>query len=405
MHCSHDITPLGWPPRFRVLRAGDELCLRDWLVPPARRVACAGFAGLQGRALEQAYVRRGLLPAATSAVADTVSNQLRDRDDALFWQYPCRTEGAAWELHAVLPAPAADASGVDIYLGLPWATWIDKTRKRAWSEPADAQRQRQLRFVRLRLHGWQRLLAGMGLALRVHTVCQHIDWRDLLPTWQDLGITDLWLSHCPPPAEAGPAGLRLRPWRLFAVNVEDPARREGLEPGKDPAEKPLLASFVGAHGPGYLSDIRLRLGALADEPGFVVRLTGEWHFERQVYREQVAGEPAPRAEGSDATVRDYNRLLSDARFALCPSGTGPNTLRLWEALAAGSVPVLLGVMPQLPAGGSLPAIDWDGILLRVHDAELPTLPRRLREMPLDEVRRRARAGMAAFELVRRQTCF
>ena len=401
----HDVTPAGWPPRFRVLQDGEDVYLRDWLVPPMRRMPRARFAYGDAAALARAYIREGLLPTATSAVAEAVRDRPHHPDDGLFWQFPCRTEAAAWELHAALDRSGMNAGILDLYLGLPWATWIDKNRKQAWGPLAKERLQQQLRFIRLRLRGWRELLDSQGLSLRLHTVCQHVAWHDMLPIWQSLGITDLWLSHCPKPERAAPSDMRLRPWRLFAVNVEDMSRREGLQIGRDPADRPLVASFVGAHAPGYLSDIRLRLAGLANQAGFVVRLTEEWHFERQVYREQVMGQPVRAAESADASVRDYNQLLTDARFALCPSGTGPNTLRLWEALAAGSVPVLLGVLPQLPAGGSLPPIDWDTIVLRVEDAELSSLPDRLRAMPISEVRRRAQAGMAAFELVRRQTCF
>ena len=405
MHPNHDLTPAGWPRRFEIRAVGDQLHLRDWLVPPLRVVAQAGFRGLKDRALERAYLQHGLLPAATGAVGEGVRDRPRDASDGLFWQFPCRTEGAAWDLHVELSGPLAAGPEMHMYLGLPWASWIDKDRKQAWHPDGASERERQLRFVRLRLDGWRRLLARVGCSLRLHTVCQHIDWRDLLSTWHSLGVTDLWLSHCPLHRPAGGGGPQLRPWRLFAVNVEDPARRDGLQVGVDPAVKPLLASFVGAHAPHYLSDIRLRLQSLAHEPGFVIRLTPGWHFERQVYAEQVQGVWAGPAPVADPAVRDYNRLLTDARFALCPSGAGPNTLRLWEALAAGCVPVLLGEMPVLPEGGSLAPIDWDSIVLRVRDEELASLPRRLREMPVEEVRRRAQAGMAAFAQVRAQTCF
>jgi hypothetical protein len=62
-------------------------------------------------------------------------------------------------------------------------------------------------------------------------------------------------------------------------------------------------------------------------------------------------------------------------------------------------------MPVLPAGGTLPTVDWDAIVLRVPDAELAGLPDRLRAVPLDEVRRRQRLGLEAFAQVREQCCF
>jgi len=92
-------------------------------------------------------------------------------------------------------------------------------------------------------------------------------------------------------------------------------------------------------------------------------------------------------------------------FSLCPAGAGPNSLRLWEALAVGAVPVLLGVQPMLPKGGSLPAIDWDRIVLRVPDDEISSLPQRLRAIPLPERRQRQQLGLQAYAAVRVQRCF
>jgi len=70
-------------------------------------------------------------------------------------------------------------------------------------------------------------------------------------------------------------------------------------------------------------------------------------------------------------VSDYNRLLCDSIFALCPA-VRTNSLRLWEALATGAIPVLLG-HSALPRR-TLPPIDWDDIVLRVSDPAIPDLP-------------------------------
>ena len=146
--------------------------------------------------------------------------------------------------------------------------------------------------------------------------------------------------------------------------------------------------------------------ALADEPGFHIRVTEDrWHFEDVVYSHQVKGDALEHSYKVDASVSDYNRLLCDSIFALCPAGAGPNSLRLWEALATGAIPVLLGPQPALPTGGTLPPIDWDDIVLRVPDPAIPDLPGLLRALPVDELRRRQRQGMQAYRLVQSQCCF
>ncbi len=399
-----------WFGRFQ-LRSGapGRLHFRDMLMPTGRDLPESRFAGLDGRALERAWFRHGFVPPALSAACADVTDRPAAADDPLFWQFPCRTEGAAWDCHAALDQPGGTGDELHLYVGLPWATWIDKERKQAWGSDRGHAAARQWRLVGVRLSGLHGALAGLGQRLRVHTVCQHIYWQDLLPRWRQLGVTDLWLAHCPAPgtpaaAAAQAAGMQVHPWRLFAVNVEDPARTSGLLLGRDAAERPLLASFVGAHADHYLSDIRLRLRALADAPDVVVRVTGRWHFEDVVYRHQVQGEMAT-APAADDTVHGYNALLSDSVFSLCPAGAGANTLRLWESLASGAIPVMLGDWPQMPAGGSLPPLDWDAAVLRVRTEELPGLLDRLRAMPLGERRQRQQRGMALFAQVQQQTCF
>ena len=36
----------------------------------------------------------------------------------------------------------------------------------------------------------------------------------------------------------------------------------------------------------------------------------------------------------------YNEILNSSIFSLCPEGTGPNTIRLWESLSIGVIPVI-----------------------------------------------------------------
>jgi hypothetical protein len=378
------------------------LCFRDWLLPTQRLLPARDFADLPRAERELALLRRGFLHASLPPAFGPVGSAPVDADDALFWQFPCRTEAAAQALHAALDEAPFDGGAVNVYLGLPWATWIDRRRV----DPEHRRATQELAMQRVRIAGFRQALQQLGVGLRVHTVCQHVYWRQMLADWRGLGLTDVWLSHAPDETLKAPAGdLKLHPWRLYAVNVEDAARAAGLRAGVDPAAKPLLASFVGTHADHYLSDSRLRLQVLAGQPRFEIRLTEKWHFEDVVYRHQVQHEPLAGSYRVDASVADYNRVLSDSVFSLCPAGAGPNSLRLWESLAVGAVPVLLGPAPRLPQGGSLPPIDWEQIVLRVADAQIPDLPRMLGSFPMDEVRRRQRLGMAAFAAVQAQRCF
>lgn len=394
-----------WFGRFEVQDARDgAYTLRDWLQPAPCKVRAALVPGGDERLRDLAFFRHGFVRPAWTAFPQPVRPAPSDAQDQLFWQFPCRTEAAAFDVHARLDGAGASPGALHCYLGLPWATWLDKQRV----DSEQAQVTQALRIVGVRLSGLRQALAALRIELRVHTVCQHVRARDLSGLWRRVGVTDLWWSHATHEdvSASGRCGLRIHPWHLYAVNVEDPRRREGLTPGKDPAERRTLASFIGVHLDHYLSDVRLRLRRFADEPGFSIRASeGKWHFEDVVYGHQVHGDALAQAYKVDASVGEYNRLLSDSRFALCPAGAGPNSLRLWEALASGAVPVLLGPQPALPAGGSLPPIDWDEIVLRVPDEALDDLPRRLRALPIDTVRQRQQLGLQAYRLVQSQCCF
>lgn len=399
-------TPLHsfWFNRFQVVsRSTGGYLFRDGLIPPIRSVPHSRFAGLVGHELEIALFQAGFAHARMPLHNGPVRNSPRDRTDTLFWQYPCLTEGAAWEQHADIAEPLLLDGELHIYLGLPWATWIDFARKAAWPAGGASAMAQQLQVMGVRLSGLRGALGELGVRLRVHTVCQHIYWRDMAQTWRQLGVTDAWLSHCSSPAAQAKSEFTVHPWALFAVNVRDARRRKGIVQNRNPASKTFLASFIGAHAKHYLSDTRQRLRMLENEKGFLVRITDRWHFEQVVYGEQIGGQPL--GQDSDNATESYNALLSDSVFSLCPAGAGANTLRLWESLAVGSVPVLCGPQPLLPVGGNLPAIDWDRIVVRVPDDQIATLPSLLRAMPMSEVRERQQLGLLAYSQVIAQRCF
>jgi hypothetical protein len=251
----------------------------------------------------------------------------------------------------------------------------------------------------------------------VHTVCQHVYWDEALSWWNSTAITDVWLSHA---AESGlrpgkctnATGIaqsnrrhaRVHAWPLYAVNVEIPTRSDGLSFGKNPRLKHYLASFVGAYMPHYLTESRCKLQMHQDNPSLYIRITGsKWHLD------QEASHPPKNESSPDATTLEaihlYNRVLSDSVFALCPAGAGRNTIRLWEALAVGAIPVLLDEPPLFPRGGSLPAIDWNRIVVQLAPEDIPNLPRILRSYAWDEIRHRQSLAMEAYHHVRKMRCF
>lgn len=71
--------------------------------------------------------------------------------------------------------------------------------------------------------------------------------------------------------------------------------------------------------------------------------------------------------GSDERVL-YADMLHAGKFALCPSGWAPATLRFYEAMAMGVAPVVVADGIELPKGPN-----WDEFVIQVPEADMPRL--------------------------------
>lgn len=387
--------------RFQIYRYRDELLCLDWLQPALTRkvpLAAMPLAPNNGASLPQDLLVHFIPP-----LLDIRPIIIRDRPqqskDCHFWQYPCTTEKQAYDNQRGIQAGCRIDSArgiIHTYLGLPWATYIDK---KYFLEDV-------LPRLRPRVSGYKRLARAHGYELALHTVCQHIHWRRLVDRFHEVGITDLHLSHCEKSIDTQRDGyhFRIHSWPLIAVNIEEPSRSAGLRVGKPIAEKRYLASFIGAHMPHYRTNIRLRLLEAARADGgddLLVDLGDEWHFNKIVYQEQVqnkALQPPERQEHDAATLR-YNQTLSDSIFSLCPEGAGPNSLRIWESLAVGAIPVVIAeewIPPAIPGSG--PGLE--DCCIFVTAAELQGLFSRLRAIELTKIKAMQAACIKAYERIR-----
>ena len=297
-----------------------------------------------------------LLAAFVPRVVDTrplgVGQRSQGPSDLQFWQYPAATERQAFENHlnTELGSNVDKARRlVHTYLGLPWATYIDKQQVP----------EQVVRLCRSHIVGMAALATLLGYELRVHTVCQHIYWRRLVDTFCLVGISCLHLSHDEQTIDPGHEGwpFTVHSWPLFAPNIEVEDRRVGLCIGQPLENKRYLASFIGAHMPHYRSEARLRLAKAAQlgaRSDILVEVGTQWHFEKLVYQEQAQHAAIARADTLRAAVdvQHYNEVLSNSVFSLCPEGAGPNTLRLWESLAVGAIPVVVHSGWRPPALGA-----------------------------------------------------
>lgn len=238
------------------------------------------------------------------------------------WQEPAATERAAWESmrDAGRDAPFE-------YVALPWATLIDGLNR-------GAAKVRALLAVLAEIH-----CSHPRKAERRVTVAQHIEamlYPELLTA---VGITDVFWSHAILGQEQVD-GMRIHPFPLY------PAQAPSLQPATAKTDgRRWLANFIGAYRAGlYLSNVRDLIYADAGRWDDVLIVRREsWHFDRIVYEEQVRGlKPSEALVAKErAMAEEYLDAIRQSWFTLCPTGSGPNSIRVFECLALGSIPIVL----------------------------------------------------------------
>ncbi len=261
----------------------------------------------------------------------------------LFWQYPAITEQTFYEQN----------KENDNYLGIPWATLIDKRNSIDFNY-----------IVHL-------IKINQQPNVTYYTCCQHIIFHILVPIWKFLNITVVYISHKIISIDAID-GIELKPCPLYAVNVEN----FKLSNNVDSIKRDILYSFVGAYRPDYLTGIRLAIFNMKHPENTNIKNTGDWHYNKLVYHpsQNVNHDMNINQEHIDKT-NSYNEILLRSRFTLAPSGTGPNSIRFWEALGAGSIPILLADTLELPEHKL-----WDDAILRVLEKNVGNIPKILEDI-------------------------
>jgi hypothetical protein len=267
----------------------------------------------------------------------------------LFWQYPVITEKAFHDQNITN----------DNYLGVPWATILDKNYNL------------QLIFKIFAPH--------LDKTKSYYTCCQHIHFRKLHHLFNALNISTVYTPHKKLGENAlqtvGKLDILLKACPLYAVNIEDRARNSVYQRCRGDLygkSRKWLYSFVGGYQPtNYLTDVRGRIFAGVHDSGasggdVYIKNTGAWFFNNVVYsrKQNAVGE---LNEGADKAgeVNEYMSVMADSRWALCPGGSGPSSIRFWEALALGAIPVLLSDTMDLPEHKL-----WGDAIVRVPEVDV-----------------------------------
>lgn len=317
------------------------------------------------------------------ATVRTANPNFRDRNVIAYdrdWQFPAITEQQAFKQVRLLARRDLDA----VYSAFPWATMIDILVH---------NQKDQVRLDELR-RGLEFVSNASAAAARNVTVCQHIHMLKFPDLFRDVGVTDIFWSHAVEGLDHFPEApeIRIHPFPLYPVQVPT------LVPPPF-TERKHLFSFVGAKANSkYLTQSRTYLiDQLSGDPRGHIRDRDAWHYNRIVYDQQILARSTPGEVLVDERAsEEFREVMAQTVFALCPSGTGPNSIRLWEAIAAGSVPVVLSDTYRTPAPPEL----WDQAVVTCNETPdaVRALPDRLSALLADAEgmrRRKVALGLLA----------
>jgi len=180
------------------------------------------------------------------------------------------------------------------------------------------------------------------------TVCQHICFEKIIPILKKIGIDILFTPHvC---KEKKYDGITVLPFPHYAVNGIEPA------PIKD-----IWYSFIGAN----THFTRSQIFKIPSTQNIIIKERTSWHFSGNKNK-QIAEE------------KEYKDILSRSRFSLCPRGTGPSTIRFWESLQAGAIPVLISDSMTLPEG-----IDWQECIIQIQECNVAKIEEYLSSISIE----------------------
>ncbi len=300
--------------------------------------------------------------------ADEVEQNLIVAHDAN-WQYPAITEKHAYR--CLLQAFKHDSFNGSIkYVAFPWATFIDLKKNKNNSD-LTKELSKKLEVLKNQIkHASCKI-----------TVCQHIRMLEFEDIFSHVGITDVFWSHAVKGQECFPCHkhIKIYPFPLFPVQA----------PFRDIVNisiKKYLFSFVGAKSaPFYLTESRNHIiNHLSQFPNCYVKGRDQWHYNKVVYDHQIRGSSLDSVDIvqpeliSKQNSFDFLESLRQSTFSLCPSGSGPNSIRLWESIGLGAIPVILADTLKLPGDQKL----WNDacVFCKETESDIKELPKLLEQL-------------------------
>jgi hypothetical protein len=298
----------------------------------------------------------------TSFYGDTIKSSQRGQYNITYydnmWQKPVITEYNIFR-------QIMDSGKLPFnYFAFPWATLIDETNQ-------GRANIRHLLLDYLELQNYE-----------YFTIVQHIYYKELFEIFCKLNIKYIFTSHFTEEDQilAYKYGLELYPFPLYAKCQLEKTFFVDIK------DRKYLTSFIGNYNAWYLTDIREHiLKEFSNKPDCYIIKRDEWHYHKYVYKyiEVLDKEK----------TEEYINVLKQSKFSLCPSGTGPNSIRLWESLSFGSIPVILADTYVLP---KIKGVEWDKYVIRWEESKIGILYEYLKTVPESEIECKSRLCVELF---------
>lgn len=284
----------------------------------------------------------------------------------------------------------------NIYLAVPWASIIDfidnNIKPKSGCDYLEDKSANE--FIQEIFQNFDK-----NTSKEFHTICQHVYWKKLISVWEFLGIQNVYASHLE--KKFFHEKIKFHPWHLVASNIENPKRNKFLKI-KPNEEKKFLLNFIGCHTDKHSSsgrNFRKKIEQIFDDRCKIIFRNKSWFFEELVFKKEKLSE---NLEKIKTETLEYNQTISDSVFTLCPHGSGPNSIRLWESMSIGSIPVLFETNWERP---TIEEYEWNQFSITLKQADVVNVVEILQNITEEKIEEMKINCINAYNIFRTKTCF
>jgi len=238
-----------------------------------------------------------------------------------------------------------------VYVAFPWAEYLDIYNYQ-WQDEFPENKKSKFKDLTNAYNDIRNKIENIKGNVEIFTVCQHVNaFYDSLPSlFKNLNIKTIFWSHLPKETNSNSyrnnhkiwdqdalksfkESFNILPYYLYPVQAA-----ETLSKKEYFSERHTLVSFQGALGnEWYLDNNRENIANIPTDDQIKIIIKDNWHYHDIIFN-----------HANDKKFLDnmYIDLLKNSEYTLCPIGTGHNTIRLWEAINTGTIPVFIDNYPE-----------------------------------------------------------